>query len=121
MQITLKQLVEEENNGQKKIVEQENTYEVPYVSSSAFLEYLEIEAEKEDPTLVKVDDAKKIVKLIVKTYENQFTEEEFFKGVPGYKLMDVIDEFITSLNTDPYANLHPEVTEEAGNAEKKAV
>lgn len=118
MKLALKHLVEEEKNGQKEIVEQEKVYEIPFVSASAFLEYLEIEAEKEDPLLVKVDDAKKIVKLIVKTYENQFTEEEFYKGVPGYKLMEVIDEFIAALNTDPYADKHPK--DEVGNEAKKA-
>lgn len=94
---------------EKTIVSEEKTYQVPYVPSSAYLEYLELEAKKENPKLLKVEDVRKLVPLIVKTYENQFTEEEFYEGVPGYLLVETIDEFVESLNKNPYP------TQKAGN------
>lgn len=102
---------------EKTIVSEEKNYQVPYAPSTAYLEYLELEAKKENPKLLKVEDVKNLAPLIVKTFENQFTEEEFFEGIPGYLLTEKIDEFISSLNTNPYPSKN---NGNEGNSEKIA-
>lgn len=99
----------------------EKEYKIPFVPAGAFLEYLEIEEEIENLDLLKPNEMKRLVALIVKTFQNQFTEDEFFQGVPGYLLMRTINEFISALNTDPYANKKQKAGDtDEGNAEKKA-
>ncbi|MDX1806538.1 MAG: hypothetical protein R3267_05905 [Paenisporosarcina sp.] len=123
MEITLQQLkVEKHPNTDEKIFNtEEKVYTIPYVPSSAFLSYLEIEEEIEDQNSLKPSEIKKYVGLIVKTFGNQFTETEFFEGIPGYRLMQTISEFIHSLNTNPYASPSDfDLLEDEENAEKKA-
>lgn len=121
MKIILKNIKTEEKDSEKKVVAEEKEYQIPYVSSLAFLEYLEIEEDIEDLETLKPNEIKKLSALIVKTFKNQFTEEEFFEGVPGYLLMKTINTFIGALNTDPYANKRTATAEENdGGQEKKA-
>ena len=123
MEITLQKLkVENHSTKDEKIFNiEEKNYLIPYVPSSAFLSYLEIEEEIEDPNNLKPSEIKKYVELIVKTFGNQFTEEEFFEGIPGYRLMPTISEFIHALNTNPYASPSDfENVDDEENAEKKA-
>ena len=121
MKIILLEQKQEEKEGKVQVVAEEKTYAIPFVPSSAFLEYLEIEEEIEDLNNLKPSEIKKLVSLIVKTYGNQFTEEEFYKGVPSYLLMGSIVKFIDSLNTDPYADKKQSVKgNDEGNSGKKA-
>jgi hypothetical protein len=107
---------------EEEIVSEKKEYEIPFVPAGAFLEWLEVEEDIEDIDRLKSSEIKRIASLIVKTYENQFTEEEFFKGVPGHRLMETFALFIASLNTDPYANKKQKETEsDGGNSEKKVV
>lgn len=106
----------------EKIAVEDKEYQIPFVPSGAFLEYLEIEEEIENMNILKPSEMKKLAGLIVKTFDNQFTEKEFFDGVPSYLLMSTFNEFIGSLNKNPYASKQQSVTEsEKVNAEKKAV
>lgn len=123
MEITLQQLkVEKHPTTDEKIFNtEEKVYTIPYVPSSAFLSYLEIEEEIEDQRKLKPSEIKKYVGLIVKTFGNQFTEKDFFEGIPGYRLMPTISEFIHALNTNPYASPSDfENVDDEENAEKKA-
>lgn len=123
MEITLQQLKVEKHPtaDEKKLNIEAKVFTIPYVPSSAFLSYLEIEEEIEDPNNLKPTEIKKYVGLIVKTFGNQFTEKEFFEGIPGYRLMPTISEFIHALNTNPYASPSDfEYLDDEENAEKKA-
>lgn len=123
MEIKLKQIKEEKHpsTDEKIFNTEEKVYTIPYVPSSAFLSYLEIEEEIEDQRSLKPSEIKKYVGLIVKTFGNQFTEKEFFEGIPGYRLMPTISEFIHSLDTNPYASPSDfDFLEDEENAEKKA-
>ena len=123
MKITLQKMkVEKHPNSKETIFKtEEKVYTIPYVPSSAFLSYLEIEEEIENNKNLKPAEIKKYVGLIVKTYGDQFTEKEFFDGIPGYRLMPTISEFVHSLNTNPYTSPSDfDILDGEENAEKKA-
>ena len=123
MEITLQRFKEEKHSTtEEKIFKTEKKkFTIPYVPSSAFLSYLEIEEEIEDQRKLKPYEIKKYVGLIVKTFGNQFTEKEFFEGIPEYQLMPTISKFIHSLNTNPYASPSDfDTLDSEENAKKKA-
>ncbi|WP_227397344.1 phage tail assembly chaperone G, partial [Jeotgalibacillus aurantiacus] len=97
MEITL-QVIDEQNEVEEK------HFSVPFVPASTMLAYFEIEEKIENKKQLKPSEIKLYVDLIVKTFRNQFTAEEFFDGVPSHQLMGVITEFILSINKDPYAD-----------------
>ncbi len=117
----MKMILQNMKNVDGKMEVEKKEYQIPFVPAGAFLEYLEIEEDIENLDLLKPSEMKQLVTLIVKTFHSQFTEEEFFNGVPGYLLMRTFNEFIGALNTDPYANRKQKPVEgDAGNSEKKA-
>lgn len=119
MKITLLKKKEQTNNEtqEKLIVSEEKDFAIPFAPASAYLEYLELEAKRENPRLLKVNDVRQMAELIVKTYGDQFTVEEFLQGVPSYLLVETIDKFVEDLTTNPYPT---KSTDQVGNSGKKA-
>ncbi|TFE02888.1 phage tail assembly chaperone G [Jeotgalibacillus salarius] len=117
MEIILKNLVTTDNdNGEKEVKVEEKTYHLPYPPMGAYLDYLVISKRIEKIT---TDNVKEYVGLIVRTFQHQFTEEEFINGVAPYEIFKVIGQFVNDLTKDPYAELKPKDEEGNGKKEKK--
>lgn len=117
----MKMVLQNIKNVDGKMEVEKKEYQIPFVPAGAFMEYLEIEEDIENLDKLKPVEINRLVSLIAKTFHSQFTEEDFFAGVPSYLLMRTLNEFIDAINTDPYANRKQKPVEgNAGNLEKKA-
>lgn len=70
---------------------EEKTFTIPYVSGYAYRKYVELLTKVKDPSLLTHEEMDWFVELIVEEFNNQFTVEEYYKGIPFHKMMPTIE------------------------------
>lgn len=67
------------------------TFTVPFVNALTLRKSIEINKEI-DFSNIQEEDLDKLVDFVVMAFNNQFTREEFYEGVPGKELLKKVDD-----------------------------
>ncbi|MCM3599010.1 hypothetical protein M4D55_25055 [Metabacillus idriensis] len=76
-------------NGEKKV------FTVPFVSGWAWRKYIEAQVAAEDLYNLTEDEFDNFAYVVVFAFNEQFTLEEFYKGIPYTKIMSTVEGLFT--------------------------
>lgn len=69
----------------------ESEFTIPFVSGLAWRKYIEICDEAQDLKALTAEEMDKFVDLIVLEFNNQFTAEQYYKGLPFNETLLMVD------------------------------
>jgi hypothetical protein len=70
---------------------QEKTFTIPFVSGMIWRKWIELQEKAEDIKFLKSTEIDGFVNLVVMAFNNQFTLEQFYEGIPFEKVMPTVD------------------------------
>lgn len=70
---------------------QEKEFSIPFVSGLAWRKYIGLCAEVQDLQALTPEEMDKFVDLVVMEFNNQFTAEQYYKGLPFNETLLTVD------------------------------
>lgn len=84
------------------------TFTTPYISGLVWRTWLELQEKAENLQNLSVKELDDFVNLVVMAFDNQFTLDQFYKGIPFHKVMETIETLF----------IPPSKEEQLGNGKK---
>jgi hypothetical protein len=70
---------------------EEKTFTIPFVSGLIWRNWIELQEKAENINLLTTKEIDGFVNLVVLAFNNQFTLEQFYQGIPFDKVMVTVD------------------------------
>jgi hypothetical protein len=80
------------------IDKEEKTFAIPFVSALIWRKYIDLQEKADNIAHLSPEEIDDFASLVVMAFENQFTLEQFYAGIPFNKLMSTIQSLFTPPN-----------------------